>query len=214
MKKYFVAIVLCLLSLNLVGCSWFGPAPISKEEQDKYAIMATKTVDEKGDPFEAIILYKKLITVFPRNDAVRVKVLDYIMAASLNMIKTQKEDQVKKGLDIALQLNGIQGGDFYVQNRIIMSYVFFAKQAMKNKQWDEAESWTTKALQLRFDSVAMQTHMDINIERSQELIAKKQYADAKKYLLDVVAIANITDNNHRFDDRKATAEKLLGQIPK
>lgn len=206
-------VILALLFLLFIsGCANNKPSVNIEQEKIKYADMASSIVEQKGDVFEALEIYKKLLTLFEKDHEIRQKTLDYIMKESLDMVKSDNPVKIQKGLDVALGLDKIESGNFYVQNRIIYAYTSFAQIEKKKGNIEEAKKLAEKALGVRFDSEAMRLRLQILMEQAKDDVKNKKYEDAKKKLNEVIGISGLDNNVYLYKDEKAQAEKLLQTI--
>ena len=128
-------------------------------------------------------------------------------------MSSTKEADIKKGLDLSLQLYKLLPNDYYVENRIFTAYIFYAKQEIEKKNWRVAEEWTLKGLKIRFHTEAMRTRLQILIGEAGDFIVQKKYAEAKKNLSEVVSIAGIAENKVLYPNEKKKAEAFLSKIP-
>lgn len=214
MKKTIkVVLVFALITsiLLFLGCE----KKLTEEqiaEQKEYMQKADEIVGNKGDLNEAINIYAKLIEIFPVDNEYRQKVLTYIMDGSMELVRSDDLKEVQKGLDIALELDKLVPGDFYVQNRILGAYKKFAEKEMEAKNWEKAKEWTQKGLQIRFDNMVMKTHLEILIKEAEDFLKKKKYAEAKSNLDSVLEIASIADNKDLFTEEAKEANELLSRI--
>lgn len=173
---------------------------------------AAKLIKEKGDAMEALDTYKKLMAVLPKGDKNRENLLKYIMDASMEMVRSNDVEKIQKGIQIALGIDGIEAGDFYVQNRLIYGYTSLAKLEAAKKNWTIALDWTQKALMLHFDSEAMRERLVIQTEQAKEAVAKGNKDEATKILTEVVGIMNLKDNKSLYAKELKIAQDLMASI--
>lgn len=191
-----------------------APKPASEDDKTKYTRLGNEIVDKKGDIVEAIKIYEKLTTLYPKDDPMRQKVLQYIMKGTLELVNSQKAADVQSGLDLSLELYKLLPGDYYVENRIIGAYVFYAKAELAKKNWRKADEWVMKGLKMRFHIEAMRTHMLVLIGEAGDFVAAKKYSEARTNLNEVISIASIDENKTIFVNEKAKAQAELDRIPK
>ena|SRR3989338_3938549 len=134
------------------------------------------------------------------------------MKGTLDLVKSTKRSDVQEGLDLSLQLYKLLPQDYYVENRIIQAYIFFAQQEVAKKNWRAADEWAMKGLRMRFHIVAMQTHLDILIGEAKDFIKAGDKASAIANLNDVLSIVKVDNNATLFAKEKDEAIKLLATL--
>lgn len=214
MRKSKILLIATLLIFVFAGCMWGGGSSTNNLEATKpYIDRANKIVDDMAtDLNDAIDVYTHLTQLLPVNDPMRTKILDYIMRETLKLVDSQKKDDVDRGLALSMDLYKLLPGDYYVQNRIIQAYIFYAKQEMAKRNWAAADEWVVKALHYRFHIEAMRTHINILMGKAKDLIAAKKPDDAKAALNQAISIINTDDNNKIYVNELADAQKLLETI--
>ncbi len=186
----------------------------TQSDAEIYANKASVIVKEKGDPLEALNIYKKLLVLLPKGHPAREEVFQYIMKSSLEMAQSDDREKIQKGIQIATELNNIEAGDFYIENRLIYGYTSLAKLEAAKKNWTVALDWTKQALMLHFNTEAMRERLVIRIEQAKEDIAKGNNEEAKKFLADVIDIATLESNKAIYQKELKVAQDLMNKISK
>lgn len=168
-------------------------------------------VNENADPYDVLALYEKLIDFDEVNSESRQLALHYVLDANWALVTEKKGEEA---LALAMELDKLLPGDFYVQNRILGAYRVMAEKAIEEKKYDRAyDLLFNTALKIRFDAEVMRTYLHLRTVMAQEAIALKDYETARSYLSDVELIASIDENAGLYDDEKAEAERLLKTLP-
>lgn len=217
MKKLLITFLLVLLFLTACGKTPavtlnIPPVPNAMDEKQFYTQLSTTWIAEKNhDLLQLVDIYRKLVELYPANDAIRLNLLKHVMDRDLKLIIEDRNAQ--DGLKVALALDEVIPNDFYIQNRIIAAYRIMAEDAMAKKDWKTAEDLLLKkALALRFDIEAMRTYLKLLMEEAKEAIANNKPDVAKKYLQDALMIVSIEENQKTYAEEAKQIASLLSRI--
>lgn len=188
------------------------PVPKDKNEAEFYAQLSKDWIAEKHDPMETIMLYERLVNLYPPQSEPRQTTLRYLLDTSLKYITVDRK--AKEALDIALKLNEIIPYDFYIQNRIIGAYGIFAEDEIAKGDLNKAMEWATKGLQIRFDPYIMTTKLDIEIRMAKKAIKSGDKAQAITYIEDIFHIINAQENKDIFSNQLTEANKIFSTLKK
>lgn len=226
---------MALLIITAAGCQKKDTSPVNPANQtgqispadapakDKSIVEVSKPktdieqvediVKNKTDIMKAVTFYKALMQKLAKGDPARQKLIDYIMAESLKMVQSTDKKKIQTGLDVALALNDIEAGDYYIQNRIIYAYTNFAKIERAAGNFDKARGYTEKALIYHFAAETMRLRLEILMDEAKQYIAAKKYTEAQALLKEVIDISGVQENTKIYAKEEADARALLKTIP-
>ncbi len=215
-NKLVAAFVLMFVLAFFAGCNPndLGTQSFTDDQKKEIVDASNKLVDDKGSIYDALENYKKLVQFEKVDSDARKKTLRYMLDKSLEMVNSEDLQIVQQAFDFAIELDKVYPNNFYVQNRMMIAYNRFAREAMKKKDWATAYDFLyTKALKLRFDDDIMRTYLDLRNLMAEEAIANKKYDEALEFLKEVYSIANIKENEALYKQQQAKAQLLFKKLP-
>ena len=219
--KFTKALAAFLLCLSLFAFSACSPAPIQKndgtpkkltqEELKSLTDKANQLLADKKSPFAAKLEIFTKLKDGDQWDSDIAKKLRTSMHEEIQILSSLGDK--KKAYDLAESIFKVLSD---MTNGKILGELCkdLAKKALSEKNYTDANQYSSRALQLFWDEDAMALKLQADIASMEENINKNNLTEAKKYYAEIMDVTSLKGNEALAAKYRASAEKYADKFPK
>lgn len=135
--------------------------------------------------------YKELYKVDEPNSEARKKLLRYLLTLNLDQINAKNIPEADR---MANALYEIRPDEFYVQARMIMVAGLKRDKAYEEGNYEEALTWARKANTYRYDAMALEGRVKLEIEVAEKYLEQDKTKEAEELIRNITYTVQLSGN--------------------
>lgn len=163
-------------------------------------------INRKGDFDTGLAIYKQLYEYDDPNTEVRKKLLRYLLTLNLDKIT---EKNIEEANRMAQALYEFRPDEFYVQARMIMVASLKAEKAFEEGKYDEALNWARKSTSYRFDAIALDKRIQLEINTANVFIDQGKVAETQDLIRNITYTVQLKGNESLHAKYNTQIQELI-----